>query len=339
MVYGGARGETADQVAKVARFPLPQHQFHPAFGALNSKLLPSGSQKSGPLLAANALWGQTGLPFDQAFLQLLRDHYQSDLHEVDFIGGFDKAREVINAWVEKKTNEKVTDLLPTGAVTEKTRLVLANAVYFKADWLMPFDKKHTKDVLFHLSAQEKASVPMMQQFPIARYYADSSAQILELPYSGKQWAFVVVLPKQVGGLPGLEKSLNSKWLEDRVSKLQEHLVELTLPRFRVKSGFSLGKRLAEMGMPLAFSPGADFSGITKEAVLLQDLVHKTVLEVDEKGTEAAAATGVVQGLPHVAAGPLPKAVFRADHPFLFVVRENSSGTILFLGRLSDPRAD
>ncbi len=334
MTYVGAQGQTAEQMATVLHFPANQEQMHQAFAAMSKDLL-DHKEKKYQLHIANALWGQKGYHFRDAFLQTTKTYYGAGLNEVDFRTAAEEARQTINAWVEEQTKEKIKDLIPPGALDALTRLVLTNAIYFKGDWVLPFKKEQTKDEAFKVSATQQVTVPMMQQTAFFNYLDGEGFQALELPYVGDTLSMVVLLPKKIDGLVNFEGSLSVETLTEWLSKLESREVVVSLPRFTMTVEFALKEVLSAMGMPLAFSGEADFSGISEaEKLHIADVFHKAFVDVNEEGTEAAAATGVV--VRTTALGP-PPAVFRADHPFLFLIRDVRSGGIVFLGRLVQPK--
>ena len=333
MTYAGAKGKTAAEMAEVLHFTVPQEQLHPAFAALAAKLHGDIKKEGYQLRIANRLWGQAGYHFLPTFLQVTRDHYGAELAQVDFAQDTEAARHTINAWVEEKTEEKIKDLLAQGVLDSGTTLVLTNAIYFKGDWQRKFEAKATKDAPFLLTPQEKVTVPMMRQRGKFAYGVVGKVQVLELPYVGKDLSMFVLLPKEVDGLADLEKSLSVETLNTWTSGLREQTVEVLLPKFKMTSGFRLEKTLGSMGMPLAFSGEADFSGMTgQRGLFISAVIHKAFIDVNEEGTEAAAATAVVMRAP----AP-PNPIFRADHPFLFLIRDNRTGSILFLGRVINPK--
>jgi serpin B len=331
MTSVGARGQTLDQMTKTLHF-LDQKRLHPAFTLVNQEVTSHGKPKGYQLSVANALWGQKGYGFLNDFLTTTQAHYQAGLHEVDFIAATDDARKTINAWVEKETRDKIKDLLKPGVLNRDTRLVLTNAIYFKGDWDVKFKKELTKTQPW-LGTAQKQQVPLMYQKGKFKYLDGGTFQALEMPYVGKELAMLVLLPKKTDGLAELEKSLTPAKLGEWVAKLREQDVEVHFPKFKCTSEFSLKQELSALGMTDAFTAGADFSGINgKKDLYIQDVVHKAFVEVNEEGTEAAAATGVVVGVLSARIDP----VFRADHPFLFLIRDTRNGSILFLGRLSNP---
>jgi serpin B len=341
MTYAGAEGRTEKQMAEVLRFTLPEKQLHAAFASLRESSQPGDSKTAGfQLRVANRLWGQQGYHFMPAFQQTVRTNYGAELAPVDFARRSEEARQTINAWVEKETEEKIKDLIQPGLLDSTTRLVLTNAIYFKGTWTDEFKTQATKDAPFHLTGQEQVSVPMMQQTHRFKYGTIEDVQILELPYGkNRDLSMVILLPKEVGGLAKAEKTLTSDKLPETLAGLRPREVQVFLPRFKMTAQFQLKSVLESMGMTLAFSAGqADFSGIsTEEQLFISAVIHKAFVDVNEEGTEAAAATAV--GI-RVTSAPVrdEPVVFKADHPFVFLIRDNRSGSMLFLGRLTNPKA-
>jgi serpin B len=343
MTYAGAQGETAQQIAKALHFTLPPDQFHQAFHRLIAELLgrnsPATSTQQGPdvqLFAANALWCQSGERILADFRKRIEVNYRGGLYPVDFRTQTEEARRTINAWVEEQTKGKIQDLLKPTHVSPRTLLVLTNAVYFKGLWASPFSERSTAPADFHSSTADRVRVQMMNQTGRFRYGEDDATQLLELPYKGDSLAMVLVLPKTMDGLRQLESSLTFTTLDTSLKKLSSHRVEVAVPKFKLTETSELQGPLSELGMPLAFEPGkADFSGMTgTRDFAISAVVHKAFVEVEERGTEAAAATAVVAMRSAMVAAP--PEVFRADHPFLFLIRDTRNGAILFLGRLVKP---
>lgn len=337
MTYAGARGGTEARMAKVLHLTLPGEELHSAFAELIRGLDEGKKGRGYELVVANALWGQKGYGFLKEYLDLTRSCYGAGLHEVDFEKAAEAARKTINAWVEEKTKDKIKDLIKPGVLDSLTRLVLTNAIYFKGQWASRFKEEETKDSPFTLSSGKKINVPMMNQTEEFGYIEDGNAKALELPYKGDRLSMVVLLPKKVNGLAGLEESLTAKKLSKWLSAVRKQEVVVSLPRFKFTSEFGLADVLKSMGMTDAFSlPPADFSGMDgKKDLFISAVIHKAFVEVNEEGTEAAAATAVVMKLE--AAMPEPIPVFRADHPFLFIIRDTKTGSILFMGRVAKPR--
>jgi serpin B len=343
MTYAGAEGETAHQMAKTLHFELPPDQLHPAFHHLLSELHSRNTPRSGSkeppdvqLFMANALWTQAGEKILSGFQKVIERDYGGGLYPVDFQNATDDARRTINAWVEEQTRGKIQDLLKPQHVDRLTRLILTNAIYFKALWNTPFSPANTRPEEFHESSGAKVRVDMMHRTDRFGYLDEGTFQALELPYKGNTLAMVIFLPKALDGLARFESSLTSAKLERWLFTLVSRKVEVSIPKFKLKEEFELKRTLSELGMPSAFQRGvADFSGMTgTRDWAISAVVHKAFIEVEEKGTEAAAATGVVMARTALIATPPP--VFRADHPFFFLIRDLRTGSILFLGRLVRP---
>ncbi|HYT88443.1 MAG TPA: serpin family protein [Gemmataceae bacterium] len=335
MTYAGARGETAQQMAKALHFTLPQERLHPAFADLLKQTTGAVKARKYHLQVANRLWGQKDYGFLPDFLKLTEVSYGAGLQEVDFIGATEQARKTINAWVEKQTKNKIKDLLQPGVLDDYTRLVLTNAIYFKAAWMHPFDPKRTVKGDFHVTADKKVTVPLMRGKHRTNYTNTGTIEALELPYEQYDLSMIVLLPKKGNSLADLEKDLTEANVAAWVRKLSDHEVDITLPKFTVTAEFSLKHALSRLGMPIAFDrQKADFSGIaTREKLHISAVVHKAFVDVNELGTEAAAATAVAVGTLSL---PQP-ATFRADRPFAYLIRDNRTGSILFMGRVVNPQ--
>src|SRR6185369_5118034 len=337
MTYTGARGETAAQMAGVLRLPaLAPARLHAAFGALEATLRDAPGVE---LAVANALFGQHDQYFVPDFLALLAECYGAGLRLVDFETETELARVTINRWVKEQTRGKIADLLPRGILNNLTRLVLVSAVYFKGSWDSPFKEAATKEAPFFRLDGGSVPVPLMVQSNRCKLVRLEDALALELPYQGDAISMVVILPKTKDGLPAIEKRLPLDligWL-DRFDAPWQDLVEVYLPRFRVEMGLDLKNPLENLGMPHAFDQDlADFSGMTGQADLcIKAAVHRAFVEVNEEGTTAAAATAVVMGARAI---PPEPTVFRADHPFLFLIRDTRTKAVLFLGRFLGPPA-
>ena len=334
MTYAGARGNTAKEMATAMHFDLESARFHPAFAQLIRELQGKAKDRKYQLNIANRLWGQKDYGFLPDFLKLSQDLYQAGLKEVDFIDDTDGARKAINAWVEEQTHKKIKDLIKPGVLSVDTRLVLSNAIYFKAAWLRPFSPKATKPGEFTTGAGKKAKVPMMQAGARTNYFNDGSVLGLELPYENHELSMIVLMPKKADGLADLEKELTAIQLKKWLAKLSDHQVQISLPKFKVTAEFHLNDVLKQLGMKDAFERRrANFSGMTtRERLFISHVVHKAFVDVNEAGTEAAASTAVVMDR---VSKPQP-GVFNADHPFLFLIRDAKTGSILFMGRVADP---
>jgi serpin B len=338
MTYAGARGNTETQMAHVLHFGTDQARLHSAFGELQRQFNQANDQKGIELSLANALWAQQGHPFLPAFLNIGQGDYQASLNQADFKTGAEAARREINGWVAQKTKDRIKDILPPGSLNMYTRLVLANAIYFKGVWANPFPKAETSPQPFHLTASRQTDVPLMHHFDRVKYLENDSFQAVELPYAGGELSLVVLLPRKIDGCGQLEGKLSATFLARCLTQMKSQRVELFLPRFKMESDFKLGDTLGKMGMPDAFGPKANFSGMDgTQDLFISGVFHKAWVEVNEEGTEAAAAT-IVSVAPSAMPmnPPPPPPVFRADHPFIFCIRDTRSGSLLFLGRLADP---
>jgi serpin B len=336
MAFAGARGDTATEMASAFHFTLPPDRLHPAMGALLAGM--NAAHPSYELHVADALWAEKNFAFLDDFLKLTSTHYGAGFNRVDFEGSPEAARKTINQWVEQKTEDKIQDLIPPGGVGPATRLVLTNAIYFKGSWESPFDKAQTRDEDFHLSVAQTVKAPLMHITQKLGYCDGGTFKAIDIPYKSRELSMIVLLPNDVAGLPALEQSLTAAGLKQWLDKLQVGpRVVLTLPKFRMSQRFELEGTLARMGMAQAFqAKSADFSAMTgKRDFWISAAIHKAYVDVNEEGTEAAAATGIMVGAMAVAR-PQPPIVFRADHPFLFLIRDNRSGAILFMGRVADP---
>ena len=332
MTYAGARSETKEQMASALHFPLDDLPLHQAFSALQYKLAEIEKKGRVQILTANSLWPQKGYDFLAEYLDLLKQYYRVSITALDF-GDPEPARGKINTWVEEKTRGKITEIIPAGLLDSLTRLVLANAIYFKGDWEIKFDQERTSSAPFYKTAEEMFQVPMMQHKGRYGYARNEGLQVLELPYAGRDLSMLIFLPDQIDGLCQLEEQLSTENLSRWTWNLRRMEVQVFLPRFEVRSSLNLNGILHSLGMVNAFGK-ADFSGMDgSKELYIAAVLHKAFLKVDEEGSEAAAATAVIMKTRSM---PLPPPTFRADHPFLFVIRENSSGSILFMGRTYFP---
>lgn len=333
MTYAGARGETAEEMAKALHFTLPQDRLHTAAGAqIDLFNGVDGKPRGYKLAIANALWGQQGFVFKPEFLKLNDEAYGAGVTFLNF-GDAERARTTINTWVENKTEDKIKELIKPGILDGSTKLVLTNAIYFKGDWEWKFKKEHTKEADFQVSAEMKVTVPLMHRDGTHRYFETPQFQLLELPYAGKDVSMLIYLPRKADGLPEFEKGLTSAFVDESVKKLDwRQEVQVRLPRFKTRTDAELVPMMQKLGMRKAFG-GADFSGISNSGLSISNIIHQAYVDVNEEGTEAAAATAVV-----MKQSKEPIYLFRADHPFIFLIRDNKSGSVLFVGRIANPAA-
>jgi serine protease inhibitor len=340
MTYAGARGETESQMAQTMHF-LPQDKLHSALNALDLELAKRGETQSKDvtplqLNIANAVWAEQTFPFLKDYLDLIAQNYGAGIQLADFINQSESVRKEINGWVSKKTNDKIQDLIPAGVLNPSTRMVLVNAIYFKADWIYQFEPKDTHDAPFHLLDGSDVQVKMMSQsLSGVSYVQGNGYQAIELPYQGQSAAMDIILPDE-GKFSEFESTFDAKKLDQILAGMQPtNGIELGLPKFNFTAEFDLKDRLTSMGMTDAFDPDrADFSGMTgKKELYINTVLHKAFVAVDEKGTEAAAATAVIM---EPASAMLPGVTMTIDRPFIFVIRDLPSGQILFIGRVLNP---
>jgi serpin B len=315
------------------RYPDPAYAA--SLSSLADEIVKAGSAGGAELAMANGLWVQSGFKVESEFRRNILNYYHAPLTPLDFLGNPEQARAAINSWTGRETRGHIAELFAQGSLNADTRLVLTSAIYFHGKWQSAFRPSDTHPAPFHEPGGASMQTEFMNQTAVVGYNETPAAQILEMRYAGTPLAFDVLLPKSADGLPDLEKSMTREGLAGWFEGLQAHTVEVALPRFRTESSFSLKDTLSRMGMPLAFSGEADFSGIDDRRDLqLADVIHKAYVDVTEEGTTAAAATG---GMVRTIAMVAPrKLVFRADHPFAFLIRDTKSGATLFAGRLEQP---
>ena len=336
MAYAGARGQTEQEMAQALRFTLPQDRLHPAFNALLLDLdrrAEEADDEAFQMSIANSIWGQQDYAFLQEYLDVLARNYGAGMRLVDFMNAPEEARVAINDWVSEETEERIQDLIPEGVIDTLTRLVLANAIYFKASWSEQFEEAKTQTQDFHLLDGSVVSVPMMHQSATFRYGESQGVQAVELPYVGDQVAMLILMP-QSGGFENFESSLTPEVLQSLIASMEPRQLALGMPKYEIRSSFGLVPALADLGMSTAFGSEADFSGIDGTRDLyISDVVHQAFVSVDEAGTEAAAATAVIIGVTSM---PLAPFELTLDRPFVFLLRDVQTGAILFAGRLVNP---
>ncbi|MDX2038527.1 MAG: serpin family protein [Isosphaeraceae bacterium] len=337
MTMAGAKGATAREMGEVLRRPADDPASQAAIGEIIAALRAEGERGAVKLRVANALFGQVGEPFVPEFLEIVTKRYDAELRSLDFRTAPDPSRKEINTWVESKTEDKIKDLLQSGTIESNTSLVLVNAVYFKADWAQTFDPSSTSDAPFRVGVDKTVRVPTMHKTATFPLRSTDDLQVLRMPYQEGRQSMYIFLPKKSDGLPDLEEKFAAADVEKLIADMPPQRVAVALPKFRSKTSFELAGPLKAMGMKTAFGSDADFSGIRPSGDLqVSDVVHQAFVAVDEKGTEAAAATAVIMARM---AAPISQPIpFTADHPFLFLIRDDRTGAWLFLGRVSDPRS-
>jgi serpin B len=341
ITYEGARGTTADEIRSVFNFPSDNTTLREGFSHVNAGINSRNALYN--LSTANALWAENNYPFLRDYIRTAGQWYSANVTNLDFIGQPEASRQTINTWVANRTNDKIQNLLPSGSIDAATRLVITNAVYFKGAWVKQFDANDTQDADFNISPQKTVSVKMMQrtdESAVYPYAETSDLQVLSMPYAsgnGSGLSMIVLLPKN-DSLVAAENALDPQNLSALEQSFSSRRVMVYFPKFKLDAQYQLSGTLAAMGMPTAFTGSADFSGMDGNRDLyISDVVHKAYIDVNEEGTEAAAATGVVFWASAIGPGneePIP--VFRADHPFLFLIQDNDSGAIIFAGRIDNP---
>ena len=335
MTYEGAKGQTADEMASVLHLPKDDTVRRGGYAGIYSEI--NKKDKKYLLSTANALWAQKDYEFLKTYFDISEKYYGGKVTNLDFVKDTENSRITINNWVEQQTNNKIKDLIPQGAIDASTRLVLTNAVYFKGTWVKQFDKKNTQEQDFRVRSGTNVKAQMMSltgEDAVFNYTETDQAQILELPYAGNDLSMIVLLPKG-DDIDSLEASLSAENLAAWKNSMSKEQVNVYIPKYKFETKYFMTDTLKEMGMPTAFSDNADFSGMTgKKDLFISDVIHQASVEVNEEGTEAAAATGVMMGAG--AAAPSQAKTFYADHPFIFIIQDKTTGTILFMGRVSDP---
>lgn len=340
MTYAGARGETATQMGAVLRVGSSSDELHAAYG---SAVRSWNATTPATLRVANRIFTDRSVPVEASFVSLTGQRYGAPLERLDFVSAPDPSRLAINRWAEEHTEERIANLLPDGSISPLTRMVLANAIYFKGTWTTQFDPSDTLPERFQTGDSPEPYVPSMKlhaRFAWANH--PDGVRVLELPYAGGDLSMVFLLPSERSG-PGALEAVEAQLSQESLSRwrgaVSEVDVEVQIPRFRLAPPtVRLSDTLEAMGMPLAFDSQADFTGIATlpGGLYISEVFHKAFIEVNEEGTEAAAATAVVMVTRSARPRPEPPR-FIADHPFLFVLMDRRTGAVLFLGRVSDPR--
>ncbi len=337
MTYAGAREQTMSQISEVMYYLLDHEKFHPEFKSY-SDAIKSLSTKNAGFEIANAIYAQEDYTFLQEFFDIVIENYGSILEYVDFNKGDREAiRQDINEWVEKQTNNKIKELIKPTVLTEDTRMVLINAIYFLAEWAKEFDKDKSYEDNFFKTKEDLSTANFMKASDNFLYYSDEHCSAISIPYNENNFSMLVVLPEKSNNLNSFIKSFNNKYYENIIAGLSKQEVELHLPSFKIKTDTELQQILSNMGMPLAFSDRADFSGMTgKKDLKIDRVIHQAYIEVDEKGTEAAAATAVVMIRKTAIMEPEEKIIFKANRPFLFFIKDTNKNSVIFMGSVIDP---
>jgi len=329
MTYEGARGNTAKEMEQTLHFP-GKDILRPNFARIYNEI--NKPNDAYELRTGNALWVQKNYPIHQSYMDVVEKYYGGKATNLDFAHETEKSRETINSFIEEQTNGKIKELIPRGVLTPATVLVITNAIYFKGTWQFEFDPKNTREMDFK-TPNGNVKVDMMYMNPEkAKFnYTDlEDLQILELPYKGGKVSMLILLPKE--NLSSIEPLTVEKLEEWKKEMKETKLDAIYIPKFEFTKKYSLNKALKALGMPTAFTSNADFSGITSDKIWIDSVIHQAYIKVDEKGTEAAAATAVT-----MVRSAMPKNVFKADHPFIFIIQERETGNILFMGRIMNPR--
>ena len=339
MTYEGARGKTAEEIRQVFHYPEDIEILRRGYAEIINQI--NKKDKKYELHTANALWAQQNYPFSPEYFRTVEKYYGGKVTNIDFVRDTENSRLTINKWVEEQTNNRIKDLIPQGVITPLTRLVLTNAIYFKGFWQIPFEKRFTREDNFYLTPEQKVKVQMMPLWDVRlNYLEDKNFQMLELFYADGEISILLLLPRS--DLSSVEDLLAANKIDELKTRMFRTKIDVYLPRFKFETKYLMGGEqgiLGGMGMPTAFSERlANFSGMTSKPDFynITQVVHQAFIEVNEQGTEAAAATGggILGGVITVEGEPNP--VFRADHPFIFFIQEKRTGAILFLGRVMDP---
>ncbi len=340
MTYEGAKGQTAEEMRNTLNFQENDLDRRSSFAKLHNLLNKKNSEYQ--LSTANALWAQKNFPFLENYINTTKNYYSAELTNLNFVNKTEESRKTINSWVEEKTNDKIKDLIPSGTLNPTTRLVLTNAIYFKGDWTIKFDKTKTKKEDFKVNENTIVQADMMrlkEDSEKFNYSETEELQILEMPYKGKNLSMIVLLPKN--DLKKIESMLSTEKLNEWKKTMHKKEVYVYFPKFKFETKYFIGNILSEIGMPTAFNSNADFTGMfdsskVNENLFISKVIHQSFVQVDEEGTEATAATGVIVG--YTSTGPSEPIIFKADHPFIFIIQENSTESILFMGKVVNPTA-
>lgn len=334
MCYAGADGETAGEISKALHFSGDQTRINRNFRLLLADIKQRNKEDI-VISIANGLWVQDGFELKRDYVSTLKKNYNADVDELDFVNETEKSCEKINRWVAKETNDKIMELLNPQSVSKATKLILANAIYFYGQWKFPFDEDRTREDFFYVNGTSKQKKSFMNAEERFSYAENDLLQIVELPYSAGNISMYVLLPKEKTGISDIEQKLSLVNLNQWIEQMKKEKVRLSLPKFKLTNEFDLTKTLKQMGISAAFSTNADFSGINgKKNLKIDKVIHKTYIEVNEKGTEAAGATAGV-----IVATSVPSyKTFRANRPFIFLIKDQLSDNIFFIGKIVNPQS-
>lgn len=334
MTSEGAKGKTLEEIQDVFYLPADDTIRRSSIASIFNEI--NKGDKKYTLTTANALWAQLDYKFLQQYFGVVTNYYGGSVTNLDFVSDTENSRLTINSWVEDQTNKKIIDLLPEGSITPDTRLVLTNAIYFKGNWKLQFKKEDTETMDFTVDPDFSKEVQMMHMRDEEvkfGYFEDASMQMLELPYEGDDLSMVIILPRE-NDTRTVDDNSSVQKIQQNISDMNQRNMDIYLPKFKFDTDYRMSDTLVSMGMPTAFGSEADFSGMTgSKDLIISEVIHKAYVDVNEEGTEAAAATGVVMKETAVMTDFI---TFKADHPFLFLIRQKESGNILFMGRVSEP---
>ena len=339
-VYEGAGGETADEIESVLYFPENRDILREEYRKINAGI--NAGDPDYELSIANALWAEKTYPFLEAYVNITKEYYSANTTDLDFKNNLEESRLTINIWARKETKDRILELVPSGMINQDSKLVVTNAIFFKGIWTQKFDENKTIDTEFTTASGNQVKVPMMQRTATYGYAETGDLQALKMPYeheTGKELSMFIILPKE-NDLQAVEETFDFKKFKEIEDSMKSEKVNLLFPKFKLDTGYLFSDILKNMGIRSAFSDSeADLSGMDGTGGLyISEVIHKAFIEVDEEGTEAAAATAVVM---HTAAPPpgysRPVYTFRADHPFIFLIEDDETGNILFTGRIANPK--
>lgn len=337
MTYEGAKGETAEEMRKTLHLPEDINKVRSDYLSIYSII--NNPEKDYELNTANSIWAQKEYPFKQDFFESIKQYYDGEITNLDFIKETEQSRQTINTWVENKTNQRIKNLIPKNKIDSFTRLILTNTIYFKANWSNTFDSDSTRNETFNLDTGEQVETEIMHKTSYYNYAEDNTAQILEMDYINNDISMLVILPKE--NINAFEGNFNIDKLESLKQNMNNQRVSVSFPKFKIEENYKMKDTLKELGMIKPFNPtNADFSGMTNleeslENLYISKVLHKTFIEFSESGTEAAAATAVIVGITGIPPVEEPKE-FKANKPFIYIIQEKSTGTILFIGKLNNP---